>query len=79
MAAIEEEKLNRVKGYVGFPFLAVEHVLELGGATVRDVDTVALGAEDLAEFSYCFIHQSRQVFQRRGWRKVRSRLLDRIL
>ena len=63
VAAVEEEKLNRNKGYVGFPFLAVEHVLERGGVEVADVDWVAIGAEDIAEFSYNPIHVTRTVFR----------------
>ena len=30
-AAIEEEKLNRTKGYVGFPFMATNYVLAQKG------------------------------------------------
>ena len=75
-AAIEEEKLNRVKGYVGFPFKAVDYVLESGKVGVADVDYVAIGAENLAEFSYCFIHQTRQIFRVRGYWEVKARFLD---
>jgi carbamoyltransferase len=76
LAAVEEEKVNRVKGYVGFPFLAVEYVLAVQGKSMADVDRVAVGAENFAEFSYCFIHQSRQVFRRSGLWTLGARGLD---
>jgi carbamoyltransferase len=77
LAAIEEEKLNREKGYVGFPFLAMNYVLEEGNATVEDVDHVAIGAENIAEFSYNFIHLTYFVFRRTNfWLKKFSYLLD---
>ena len=76
LAAVEEEKINRVKGYVGFPFLAVDYVLAARGQSIADIDCVAVGAENFAEFSYCFIHQSRQVFQRSGLWTLGARGLD---
>ena len=76
LAAIEEEKLNRVKGYVGFPFAAMDHVLAAGNVDRGDVDRVALGMENVAEFSYCFIHLVRQVFQRGGYWTAKARVLD---
>jgi carbamoyltransferase len=36
LAAVEEEKMNRVKGYMGFPFLAVDHVLAAQRSTRYD-------------------------------------------
>ena len=76
VAAIEEEKLNRVKGYVGFPFLAIAYVLGEGGIATRDVGRVALGMENVAEFSYCFNHLYSQVFQLGGQWKARARILN---
>jgi carbamoyltransferase len=76
IAAIEEEKLNRIKGYVGFPFMAVDYVLNKRGLTAKDIDRVAIAAEDLAEFSYCFIHLAHQVFQRGRSRRLVAHFLD---
>jgi len=79
LAAIEEEKLNRIKGFVGFPFHSVEYVLKKVGATVEEVDLLALGAEDISEFSYNFVHLVCNIFQSdRVWVRKRSRLLDLI-
>lgn len=41
--AVAEERLNRVKHYAGFPALAVKACLDAAGATIRDVDHVAVG------------------------------------
>ncbi len=76
IAAIEEEKLNRNKGYVGFPFMAVDYVLGRGGLTANAVDRVAVAAENLAEFSYCFIHLAQQVFPQGRYRRFKAHLLD---
>ncbi|MEO0563914.1 MAG: carbamoyltransferase C-terminal domain-containing protein, partial [Chloroflexota bacterium] len=43
VAAIAEERLNRVKYYAAFPKLAVQQVLDMGGIRLRDVDVVAVG------------------------------------
>ena len=42
VAAIAEERLNRVKYYAGFPRLAVRAVLAMAGLGLRDVDCVAI-------------------------------------
>ncbi|WP_457751453.1 carbamoyltransferase family protein [Thermococcus sp.] len=40
--AVNEERLNRIKKYRGFPNLSVEKVLEMAGATPDDVDVIAV-------------------------------------
>lgn len=45
---IAEERLNRVKHFAGFPALAVNAVLREAGATLRDVDTVAVARDGQA-------------------------------
>jgi carbamoyltransferase len=42
VAAVEEERIRRVKNWPGFPEQAIQHVLKLAGASVNDVDFVAL-------------------------------------
>jgi carbamoyltransferase len=77
VAAIEEEKLNRIKGYVGFPFQAMEFVLECGDVSLDEVNYVALGVVDVAEFSSNFAHLIRVVFRCDGvWTKVVGYALD---
>ena len=44
VAAVAEERLgNRIKHQPGFPSEAIKTVLEMGGATVKDIDYLALG------------------------------------
>jgi carbamoyltransferase len=45
LAAIEEERLNRQKHCAGFPELAVRYCLEVAGATLADVDHVAVSRD----------------------------------
>jgi carbamoyltransferase len=45
VAAIAEERLNRVKYYAGFPSLALRHCLEIAGASPEDVTHVAIGRD----------------------------------
>src|SRR5215470_5048192 len=43
--AIAEERLNRVKHYAGFPALAIQACLDAAGATITDIDHVAVGQD----------------------------------
>ncbi len=45
VAAIAEERLNRVKYYAGFPTLSILKVMEIGGVTFKDIDYVAIGRD----------------------------------
>ncbi len=40
--AVNEERLNRVKKYRGFPFLSVRKVMEMAKASPEDVETIAV-------------------------------------
>jgi carbamoyltransferase len=44
-AAVNEERLNRMKMSIGFPRLAVQEVLKLTGKKPGDIDRVAMAAE----------------------------------
>lgn len=44
VAAVNEERMNRMKMSIGFPRLAVQEVLRLGGLTPGDVEHVAMAA-----------------------------------
>ncbi|MGH8612426.1 MAG: carbamoyltransferase family protein [Gammaproteobacteria bacterium] len=48
VAAVAEERLNRVKYYALFPRLSVLRCLEMAGLKFRDIDAVAVGREPLA-------------------------------
>jgi carbamoyltransferase len=49
--AIAEERLNRVKHYAGFPTMAIEACLNACGATIKDIDHVAIGQDTDANLS----------------------------
>lgn len=51
IAAIAEERLNRKKHCAGFPTLAVQEVLRVGGATLRDVTDIAVARDAKANIS----------------------------
>jgi carbamoyltransferase len=42
--AVQEERLNRVKNYQGFPFGSVDHLLELSSLRPADIDVVAMAS-----------------------------------
>src|SRR5438105_1776937 len=48
VAAIAEERLNRVKYYAGFPTQSIQHCLKAAGLRFRDLDAVALGRDSSA-------------------------------
>ena len=48
VAAIAEERLNRVKYFAGFPKLAILKCLEIAGVDFGDVDNVAVGRDSSA-------------------------------
>jgi carbamoyltransferase len=75
VAAIEEERLNRIKHCAGFPSLAIREVLRIGGATLRDVDEVAIARDSTANLT----HRLSWVFRNlaRSTKAVRKRLSDR--
>lgn len=50
--AIEEEKLNRVKGFVGFPFKSIQYIYDAYKLKPDVVDEIAFGFSDICEFSY---------------------------
>src|ERR1700690_235775 len=42
VAAVEEERFNRVKYAAGFPVVAIRYCLEAGGITLAEVDHIAI-------------------------------------
>jgi carbamoyltransferase len=51
VAAIAEERLNRIKYYGKFPALSVRKCLEMGGVRLSDVDAVAVGRDSSANLT----------------------------
>lgn len=48
VAALAEERLNRVKYFAGFPKLAIAKCLEIGGISFSEIDAVAVGRDSSA-------------------------------
>src|SRR5262245_14813498 len=79
VAAIAEERLNRVKYYARFPARAIQRCLDMGGLTLRDVDAVAIGRDSSANLAkkleYTLRHPSKLLNLMRT-RSARSGLDD---
>ena len=41
VAAVEEEKLSRIKGHITFPKKSIQYVLKTANVTIDDIDFVA--------------------------------------
>lgn len=50
IAAVEEERLNRVKYAAGLPYRAIRYCLEAGGVTLSEVDHIAIPRDPWARF-----------------------------
>ena len=50
VAAVEEERFNRVKHWAGFPAQSINWCLQHSGITARDVDHVAVSFDPKANF-----------------------------
>ena len=48
VAAVAEERLNRVKHFAGFPARAIKEVLDIGGITIGDVDHLGINKDSKA-------------------------------
>lgn len=75
VAAIAEERLNRIKHCAGFPALAVQEVLRIGGVSLRDVTDVAIARDSRANLRSRLAWVFRNLH--RASRAVRRRLADR--
>jgi carbamoyltransferase len=71
LAGIEEERLNRIKHWAGFPTEAIRTVLAIGGVALADVEHVAISRDPKAHLFekalFAFKH-------RPGLEAIRSRL-----
>jgi len=76
VAAVEEERLSRQKRAVGFPRLAVQHVLEAGGVDLHEIDRVAYYWNDRGRLPAALLAALRQApsSPRGSWRVARQRL-----
>src|SRR5215467_2295849 len=51
IAAVEEERFNRVKYAAGFPTLAIRYCLQAAGITLADIDHVAVPRDPYARMA----------------------------
>lgn len=55
VAAVAEERLNRVKHFAGFPALAVKEVLDIAGIGIGDVDHIGINKDSRANLLKKFL------------------------
>src|SRR5437899_2954308 len=48
VAAVAEERLNRIKHFAGFPARAIQEVLAIGGIPIQDVDHIGINKDSKA-------------------------------
>lgn len=75
IAAVEEERLNRIKHCAGFPSLAVAEVLRIAGADIRDVDQIGIARDSKANLRQKMAYVLRNLGKVR--KAARKRLKDR--
>lgn len=56
IAAIEEERLNRIKHWAGLPLLSIQFCLEQAGVSLKEVDEISISKNPRAKFSHKVIH-----------------------
>jgi len=87
VAAVAEERLNRIKHCAGFPALAVAEVLRIGGVRLSDVDEVGIARDSAANLrkrlAYVLKHfrrttkvASKRLRDRAGLRELDAQLAD---
>src|SRR5438876_3190843 len=63
IAAVAEERLNRVKHFAGFPAQAIREVLDIGGITIADVAHIGINKDSkanlLAKLAFAFSNLGR--------------------
>lgn len=75
VAAVAEERLNRIKHCAGFPTLAVHEVLRIGGVDLRDVTDIAIARDSKANLRSRLAYVVKNL--PRVGKAVRKRLSDR--
>jgi carbamoyltransferase len=74
VAAVEEERFNRIKHSAGFPALAVRHCLEQAGIRITDVAHIGISRVPNAHLinKITFVLYNRLMFTRQGLDRLRS-------
>ena len=83
VAAVEEERFKRIKHVAGFPTLAIEECLRIGGLTPRDVDLFAVSRDARAHLwrkaLYLLRRRPRRTIADRARNAVRIGALGRTI
>ena len=74
VAAVEEERFNRVKHWAGLPVNAVRSCLGQCGIGFDEIDIIALNSNPRANFGRRLLHTA---FHRPGWTLIKDRLRSR--
>ena len=73
LAAIAEERLNRIKNYGGFPSLAIQECLKIAGLTWQDVDAVTVGRDPYANWIYKALYSISRPHMAGNFRRIFGR------
>jgi carbamoyltransferase len=71
VAAVEEERLNRIKHWSGFPAEAIRYCLREGNISLRDVDVVAMNQDRRANLGRKLVYT---LLKRPSWKLIAYRL-----
>ena len=71
IAAIEEERLNRIKHYAGFPVKAIKECLNIGGIKDKDITDIAFNTKPLSNLIPKGIHFIKNLSLRDNFAKKR--------
>jgi carbamoyltransferase len=74
VAAVEEERFNRVKHAAGFPSLAIQHCLQRAGIAIEDVAHIGVSQVPSAHLinNITFVLHNRLLFTHQGLDRLRS-------
>ncbi|MFW6307518.1 MAG: carbamoyltransferase [Campylobacterales bacterium] len=73
VAAIEEERIRRVKHWAGFPSEAIRFCLKECGIGIEDVDGIAISRDPKANFSKKVIHSLKNIV---SFKTIKDRVLN---
>ncbi len=62
IAAIEEERINRIKHWAGFPVESVKFVLNYAGVSIKDIDYLTIGRDPKAKIIQKGLRSLRKLF-----------------
>ena len=71
IAAIEEERLNRIKHYAGFPVKAIKECLNIGGIKDKDITDIAFNTKPLSNLIPKGIHFIKNLSLKENFAKKR--------